>query len=652
MERRRLHPSGAPRSASGVAGGVLALAALACPLAAAERPSFLGYVFPAGGAPGATVAVVCAGDGLGGTSVVAVGGPPGVSARLVDGGTPPAEMKLGKKKGAAVLDEQVKLELAIAPDAAPGLRTLVLLTPRGITNLRRFQVAPLPALREAEPNDRPAQHQAVTLPCCVDGQLQAGGDADGFRFRLRAGERLTARVDARRLVPYIADAVPGWCQAVLTLSDDAGRELLTVDDSGGEPDPHLEWTAPRDGQYRLTVRDAIWRGRADFVYRLQLGGADLPARPADPGVDLNARAGATTELAPPVVVGGVIAAPGQEDRFAFTAAAGTPIAIEAWAQRLGSAIDARLVLLGPDGAVVASSDDRVDAADGERTWHADPGLLATLPKDGRYVLRLHCVQDRSGPYRLRIGPPQPRSEVLATPAALVLAPGGSAAITLHAVRRDGDARALTVTCPPPLRLDGGVIPAGAGLVQATLFAPPGTPAGALRPQLRCGDQPVAPAEDQMQAFLWRHLVPQPELLAVVAGDPVSELTATIPPEGLVLPAGKETAITVGVRRQPGRDGPIQFALRDPPAGISLRGGKIAESADSGKITVRVNATVAAMEVNLILEATLLLDPPPVPAPAASAGEATGAAAKPPPRQRQHLLLPAVPVRITAAKAKP
>ncbi len=75
-------------------------------------------------------------------------------------------------------------------------------------------------------------------------------------------------------MPYLADAVPGWFQAVLTLYDARGRELAYDDDFRFNPDPVLHYDVPADGEYVLEIKDAIYRGREDFVYRITMG--ELP----------------------------------------------------------------------------------------------------------------------------------------------------------------------------------------------------------------------------------------------------------------------------------------------------------------------------------------------------------------------------------------
>jgi len=125
----------------------------------------------------------------------------------------------------------------------------------------------------------------ITLPAVVNGQLVprepdfvdwrakrfTPGDADRYRFEARKGQRLVVAAAARQLVPYLADAVPGWFQATLTLFDARGSELAYDDDYGFHPDPVLFFEVPEGGQYVVEIEDAIYRGRADFVYRVTIG---------------------------------------------------------------------------------------------------------------------------------------------------------------------------------------------------------------------------------------------------------------------------------------------------------------------------------------------------------------------------------------------
>ncbi len=95
-----------------------------------------------------------------------------------------------------------------------------------------------------------------------------------YRFAAGKGERLVICTAARQLIPYIADAVPGWFQPVLTLYDAKGKEVAYSDEDRFKPDPLIRFDVPRDGEYCFTITDALYRGREDFVYRVTIG--ELP----------------------------------------------------------------------------------------------------------------------------------------------------------------------------------------------------------------------------------------------------------------------------------------------------------------------------------------------------------------------------------------
>src|ERR1043165_6303601 len=100
------------------------------------------------------------------------------------------------------------------------------------------------------------------------------GEVDRYRFSGRKGQQLVFITHARALIPYLADAVPGWFQAALTLYDASGKEVAHSDHFHFQPDPVLAYRVPKDGEYVLEIKDALYRGREDFVYRLEAG--ELP----------------------------------------------------------------------------------------------------------------------------------------------------------------------------------------------------------------------------------------------------------------------------------------------------------------------------------------------------------------------------------------
>ncbi|MCR4415859.1 MAG: PPC domain-containing protein, partial [Thermoguttaceae bacterium] len=424
------------------------------------------------------------------------------------------------------ISETVSLEVTIRPDAEPGRRELRIETPRGISNPLRFYVGVLPEFREQEPElvvqgpdyASPVRYPAtvttdVTLPAVANGQiiprepdmLRFGpdqftpGDADRYRFSARKGQRLVIAAAARELIPYLADAVPGWFQATLALYDAQGRELAYADDYRFHPDPVLLFEVPEDGQYVVEIKDAISRGRPDFVYRITMGevpwitsifplggpagaqtavelaGWNLPRTKLT--VDTRGKAAGVLPLAArrqdlasntvpfavdtlperleqepndappraeavtlPVIVNGRIDRPGDWDVFRFEGRAGHEVVAEVVARRLDSPLDSVLEVTDAAGKRLAFSDDHPDPADALRTHNADSLVRLTLPADGAYLVRLGDAQRQGGPeyaYRLRISPPRPDFELRVAPSRIHGVSWRLAPVTIYALRKDG-----------------------------------------------------------------------------------------------------------------------------------------------------------------------------------------------------------------------
>jgi hypothetical protein len=397
------------------------------------------------------------------------------------------------------LSEEIRVKVTLAADAGPGTRELRVATPLGLSNPVRFRVGTLAECREGEPNDRMDQATTVrTLPAVLNGQIMPG-DVDRFRITARAGQKLVVDVGARELIPYLADAVPGWFQATVALYDPDGRELAYADDFRFDPDPVLVFEVPRDGDYVLEVRDSIYRGREDFVYRVTVGelpfvsgvfplgaraggrvtveldGANLPVkrtaldlsaaaigvRPLDlPGTELLVRPvvfavddlDETTEREPndgpprgrtvtlPVVVNGRIDRPDDVDVYRFRAWQGATVVAEVFARRLGSPLDSVIRLTDAAGREVALSDDFTDPGCGLVTHHADSKITAMIRASGDYLLWVADVQQKGGPgyaYRLWLSHGRPDFELRVVPSAVNVRPGMTVPVTVHALRRDG-----------------------------------------------------------------------------------------------------------------------------------------------------------------------------------------------------------------------
>jgi hypothetical protein len=550
--------------------------------AGAQQTPHLAYVYPAGGQQGATFTVVVGGEYLNGLTnfTVALDGDC-AQAKNVGYDRPlrqeeqqalkaeiqkfqdqrkagelltPAERlrageirqkltRFGRRPPNPAMSEFMTVQLTLATNAAPGDHEIRVRTPGGLSNPMKFCVGLLPETTKpdwegvpaeragTEPGRPPPIDATVNLPATINGQIAPAG-VDRYRFHASRGQQIIIAVEARRLVPYLADAVPGWFEATLTLLDAKGREVASAERYRFHPDPVIHFAATNAGQYTVEIHDSIYRGREDFIYRLTIGelpfvsaifplggrvgekisvaltGWNLPANnltvdnsDARPGVislaggffnavpfavdDLpeclensSSRSAATAQTVTlPVIVNGRISHPGEGRVFKFAGQAGQNVVAEVIARRLGSPLDSFLRLTDAAGKQLAFNDDFDDQADGLDTHHADSYLTATLPADGTYFIHLTDTQGQGGPeyaYRLRLSGPRPDFELRVVPSSLSLRTGMSVPVTVHALRHDGFTNAITLElkdAPAGFSLSGARIAPGQDQAQFTLKAP-------------------------------------------------------------------------------------------------------------------------------------------------------------------------------------
>ncbi len=538
---------------------------LALPAASHAQQTFtphIGYVYPAGGLQGATLVVKVGGQYLGTVSNAYLSGH-GVQA-VVEQAVKPLSQKevmqlreqlkllqdkrAGKTNSvwtvedarmAAEIREKlakfqkrminpaiadiVTVKITIATNAEPGERELRLGAPAALSQPLLFCVSQLPEFDKPEPSldsqtqvpKRPRNADAqsavapvesrVSLPCVVNGQILPGG-VDRYRFRARKGQRLVIAAAARELMPYLADAVPGWFQAVLSLYDSQGHEVAYADHYRFHPDPVLFYEVPKDGEYVFQIRDSIYRGREDFVYRVtagelpfitglfplgapagaqttvKLSGWNLPAaeltedeRNVAPGIyplsvsrenhisnhlpfavdalpecfsrKSNHSQAAAQTVTLPIIVNGCMEQPGRWDVFCFQGRAGQEIVAEVIARRLDSPLDSVLRLTDEAGKQLAFNDDYEDKGAGLQTHYADSYLRCTLPASGTYYVWLGDAQGQGGPdyaYRLRLSPPRPDFELRVAPSSVTVRGGLCVPMTVYALRRDGFTNEITL----------------------------------------------------------------------------------------------------------------------------------------------------------------------------------------------------------------
>ncbi len=647
---------------------LLVLAAFASGLRPAEAQPpqpVITFVFPAGAQQGQTVEATINGREFQNASGVRISGP-GVTANIVE----------------VVNSTSVRISLAVASDAELGERDLRLITPGGISNRVRFIIGALPETNEVEPNTDRAQPQSVaTLPVLINGQI-LDNDRDNYRFAAQAGQTIVCDMQARTLLEFLPDTVPGFLDACLTLLGPGGDVLATVDRFRHHPDPVLVFTIPQDGEYTLEVSDVIYRGRADFVYRLGIGafpylthvyplggqrnatarielhGVSLPAatmdllvpedspslrfvgpvvgalphnvlpfavgdepevRETEPNDDL----AQANRVGVPAAINGRIQQPGDVDHFILTAEANQVLLLDVRARRLDSPLDSFLSVMNAQGGVHAENDEFVDPDYPLVLHHADSRLVFTFPAAGDYILRVRDTQGQGGEeyaYRLVVAPPKPDCVLRILPDMQRVAKGDSVAVTVTADRRDGfqsEIKLDVTNLPPGFTASDAIIPAGQSQAKLTITAPPDAPLNAFAPAIigraTLNDQPftrtAVGAEDVMQAFSYRHVVPTQEFVVAVIETSLFSLSTNAPtPDGLEVKQGAEAQVVVKATRQEGATFPIDLAVVDAPAGITMKTASIPADQDEVTITLSVPAQASAgWKVNLILSGKMSTD---------------------------------------------
>ena len=520
-----------------------------------------------------------------------------------------------KRQQNTQIGESVTLKFKVAASAVPGYYYCRLLTATGLSNAMRFEIGQHSEVIENDPwpfdtltylgagesyadvGNRTDRWERVSpplppqsLPVTINGRVLPG-EVDEFTFHAKQGDRVVVALAARKLVPYLADAVPGWFQAVISLHDSKDQELAYADDFRFDPDPVIFCKIPQDGEYRVKVHDAIYRGREDFVYRCTIGqlpfltglyplgakagseldlnyqGGNLQERvlkryhvPETPGIlelfatngnlrsnaipfhvdtvpeqaerEPNDRRGALNEVGCPGIVNGTIAQPGDVDFFRVSSHSKSTV-FEIFARRLGSPLDATLTAYDDSGKQIAYSDDFENPTAGLTTHHADSRMVVTGAGAGSYYVR---VADRMGDggifhhYRLKVSPAKPSFALRVTPGSLNARPGGGAALKVHVLRMDGFDGEVTVRLkdpPPGFKMGACTVPAGKDVGDAGISVP-GRPTefpvslkieGTAQVDGKDLVVDAVPAEDMMQAFAYRHLVPVDKVLVDVRIPP-------------------------------------------------------------------------------------------------------------------------------------
>jgi hypothetical protein len=553
--------------------------------------------------------------------------------------------------------------LEIDADCQLGEHPFRIRTDGHFSDLATVHVGPFPIVKEAEnrpnTNDTPATALPVPLGTTVLGRLSASRteDVDCFRVPGKAGGRLSVEVDAVR-IDDVHDVQPRLDRfdTAVTIFDPRGVEIAHNDDSPlHRQDPLVSVRMPEDGDYVVAVRRVMFFD-SETSYAVHIGSFARPLAAFPPGgpagqplavtllgdplgpisqtVQVPATAGtfllegdaasplrlrsspfpnvledpaqqATPVPSVPVALNGILAKPGEIDRFRVAAAKGVPLRVRVWASGLGTPVDPRLSISpiaadGVPGAAEVVADDTdpagrdIIAATGDFPEVFDPSVIWTPQKDGDYLLEIGDSRGAGGDtavYRVEIEPPPPavlvalrgggygeedsRASTLAVPR------GGRWTINVKLAPAQGSGFSgpfdlIAEGLPEGVRLESPRVPAGVSSWPVALVAEPDAkPTTALfsimaRPV--DADRTVATSNQQniprvnYQGDSWRSIRLDRFAMAVVEPAPFS-IAVSAPNAALV--RGGEMTLPVKITRRAGFEDPIHLQAMFAPPGVGL-----------------------------------------------------------------------------------
>ncbi len=470
----------------------LTLLALILVLSTYGQKMSLGFVYPAGGQRGTSFEIEIGGLNVSQATEVFVSGS-GVKTEIVT--TPQTKKKFKRKKfddqSSPQLADRLQVRVSIDKNATPGMRDIRLQNAKGVSNKLTFEVGQYSDVCETSVTSLQNPTLVTQLPATLCGQIMPG-ERDYYSFSAKKGTKLVAAAKARVFVPYIADAVPGWFQAVMSLRNSKGREVAYNDDYRNNADPVIIFDVPETDTYILMINDAIFRGREDFNYRIDVG--EIPfiqsIYPAvgnqgktetivinGVNIDKNnvkfkptfegkgqfsivrndglmsnevpflslAKALNVQKYSPEMlldknmVIYDSLTQQSKKKNYIVYLNKNEAFTAIITARKIGSMLDARLTLFDAMGKLVAEADDTEDAMEGLMTHHADPTLKFKALRAGNYKLVIEDVLQNSGVdyyYMLERKPATSDFEVFVSPANISIPRGGTATFMLDILSSD------------------------------------------------------------------------------------------------------------------------------------------------------------------------------------------------------------------------
>jgi hypothetical protein len=421
----------------------------------------------------------------------------------------PFPVKQQRKTGST--NAQATFDVTLAADVVPGYYNLRVATDGGVSAPVVIGVDRLP--------QRPFGPEIAALPVALHA-ASVGSSAVETKFTGKAGQKVLIEVEAQRLGSKLRPVIHLYNAKRLQIAWTWGKPAL-------DGDARLEATLPADGSYTIAIHDIEYASAGASYFRLKVGqwsfvdqvfppvvgkgkqsvellGPSSPVRvdvdagqvpvtlplpwPKD-GTWSGPRPTVTVSTHPEIVgqpapgkaqdvpagrvgVSGRLLTPFGEDRYRVPVTPGSKVRFQVIAERLGSPLDASLVVRNEMGAALAQVDDSPGSL--------DPVLEYTVPdKVTAVVVGVIDAQGRGGAkavYRLTVEPHSAATELrtfhLSTPVQHIAIPiGGRSVLPIHVERR-GYLGSITLSAnglPPGVKLEGNTIPAEADGALVTLI---------------------------------------------------------------------------------------------------------------------------------------------------------------------------------------
>ena len=456
---------------------------------------------------------------------------------------------------------RVIVNLKIDKDAKPGVREFRLSDRNGaLSNPLKFFIGDVPEVREDYFPFPPAVRSIpeIPIPSAVNGQIMPG-ETDRYTFKAAKGKEITFKLYGRFFNPFIGDGVPGHFQPVLEIVDKNGKVLAYADDYFFDPDPVLTFKAPEDGVYMLLIRDALYRGREDFVYRVNVFAGSMPKKDvAAPQIgkipfrDMG-NLKISDPLEYPVLIKHSLGKAAGNDYF-LKLKKDEEVALEVFARRVGMPPDALIRVFDEDNDLIAYNDD-TDRVKAGVILHntADPVLYFKAPASGVYRVNVSDIARVYGEeykYFLRIDRKRVRFNLYCTPSTLRVVANTANKLTITAERFDqfkGEIK-LKIVSPKGYKFLGAdTIPANADKAAFTITGEykKSNPIDDLVIEGSAGDfkTRVIAGDEAMQAFAYTHINPAQTFPVRVIGRYSRVEFQKIKNNKVILPENKPVTLT-------------------------------------------------------------------------------------------------------------